>query len=1159
MNIIYSLFDAQTINNVVITLSHSLWQGIFISVGLWIYLNKSEKSKARVRYAASFFSMLILVALVILTFSSVSVYNAHAADITDNGITHKDVPISSKAGTSVSSVNAINAKAETMDAVRKYFAPASKPQSSNNSLLAKFRQNWEDIVFALYLIGVFIMTIRVLVLLGGAYKLKSSTEQDHESWRMAIFDELARKMKLVGKVVLAVSDRIVIPCTIGFIKPVILLPASILAGLDETQLRAILAHELTHIKRYDWLFSIVQMFIEAMLFFNPAMWWISRQIRLEREAVCDEGVVGQTSKPMEYAKLLLEFARLDQKPAMAAALGLKFSSGSQSPISERIKRLIIPGHRSASIRPGIVPAIIIFFFVTLAFCSFQKGTETTLEYIGRYLSPQERTEAMARINEEYSAETGFFTEDEKIIVRGQLVTVDGNSLPLRISTNCQDQEVASVNVGLEVRPDEQGYINTKLNPDGTFEFETRLKRFYIIAKPKSNYAISFFGPFEFDPAEIVEGLLLPLDPGFTSNIKFIDEQGNPVSGVNVAGGYPDPPDYNSCHYTIKSTSTDDGIAVIKNSADESANFRCEAAGYVKEARNKIRLSPDQPYVWQLTSTPATKIQVVSDVDSQPISSVAVNLHGKEYWQISSYGIDRPVNTTDDDGQIELKSLDQMEDYTVLIHFEGYQRQYLKVRGGDEIIVRLKEFMPVKGKITGDLSSLKKDEKGSYFEFSNIFRAGEHSIHSDWSGENKVYVELVDDEAHFQIDKYYGHELRIKIGSKQHKIDIDEDDISNVIIDFPLPSSYKKRNIVFNFVNSDGSANPQITGKFKLSYKDNPGVNSAEYHEIDISGGKAEVEIAIPNRISWSPTPKAGWFFYYESEEITIDHSGSKTIKCYPAGAIFGKITNPSEELSRAHMGIHIAKKSPLLDKNRHGNLQIDFKQSIDLNPDGSYYIAPVPLGGKYAISLSTGNLYWLSNDIKLSEKKPICELNISLPADLADITGHLLDPEGNPVSGASYMIYKSARHGGGAHRNDKWSTDSDGRFELTGVNPDTSVKHSVSFDAPGFIKKKQDIKIEGANRIVLERALIVTGTVFDKDTNEPASGVTINFWPEDRGELISFKVRTDSKGRFTAHQFADAEYRFGLQKDGYPAIYRSKNRINPSKDNEVELYIQKKL
>jgi ankyrin repeat protein/beta-lactamase regulating signal transducer with metallopeptidase domain len=124
------------------------------------------------------------------------------------------------------------------------------------------------------------------------------------------------------------------PVVIGWLRPAILLPASAITGLDAEQLLAILAHELAHIRRHDFLINAVQRAVECVLFYHPFVWWISGRIRVERERCCDDLAVQVCSNPLVYAQALiaLEKAR-DAEPTLAV-------QAAGSGVADRVRRLL---------------------------------------------------------------------------------------------------------------------------------------------------------------------------------------------------------------------------------------------------------------------------------------------------------------------------------------------------------------------------------------------------------------------------------------------------------------------------------------------------------------------------------------------------------------------------------------------------------------------------------------------------------------------------------------------------------------------------------------------------------------------------------------------------------------------------------------------------
>jgi beta-lactamase regulating signal transducer with metallopeptidase domain len=96
---------------------------------------------------------------------------------------------------------------------------------------------------------------------------------------------------------------------IGWLRPVILLPVSVLAGLTPQMMEAILAHELAHIRRHDYLLNMLQTAIETLLFYHPAVWWVGRKIRQERENCCDDLAVTACGDALIYARALTALSR----------------------------------------------------------------------------------------------------------------------------------------------------------------------------------------------------------------------------------------------------------------------------------------------------------------------------------------------------------------------------------------------------------------------------------------------------------------------------------------------------------------------------------------------------------------------------------------------------------------------------------------------------------------------------------------------------------------------------------------------------------------------------------------------------------------------------------------------------------------------------------
>jgi beta-lactamase regulating signal transducer with metallopeptidase domain len=158
-----------------------------------------------------------------------------------------------------------------------------------------------------------------------------------------ILDRLIERMQVSRRVRLLPTDRVDSPLVIGWLRPVILAPASVLSGLAPQQVEALLAHELAHVRRHDYLVNVLQGIAESLLFYHPAVWWISNQIRTEREHCCDDLAVEASGDVLVYARALAALESM--RPAHFKA-ALSANDGS---LLRRIQRLAdpVPAHRRA--------------------------------------------------------------------------------------------------------------------------------------------------------------------------------------------------------------------------------------------------------------------------------------------------------------------------------------------------------------------------------------------------------------------------------------------------------------------------------------------------------------------------------------------------------------------------------------------------------------------------------------------------------------------------------------------------------------------------------------------------------------------------------------------------------------------------------------------
>jgi len=168
-------------------------------------------------------------------------------------------------------------------------------------------------------------------------------------------ETLLRQFNIDRVVRLAESAMVQAPVVIGYVKPIILLPVGMCAGLSTTQLESILIHELIHIRRHDYLVNLLQSVVEALFFFNPFVWMISGILRQEREHCCDDAVVLHQGNALAYAHAL---ATLEEVRLSKAGIALSLAEN-KNQLLNRIKRIMEKSVRNYSPRERIIPVLLL--------------------------------------------------------------------------------------------------------------------------------------------------------------------------------------------------------------------------------------------------------------------------------------------------------------------------------------------------------------------------------------------------------------------------------------------------------------------------------------------------------------------------------------------------------------------------------------------------------------------------------------------------------------------------------------------------------------------------------------------------------------------------------------------------------------------------------
>jgi beta-lactamase regulating signal transducer with metallopeptidase domain len=239
-------------------------------------------------------------------------------------------------------------------------------------------------------------------------------------WQIMV-SELMKRMQIRRSVRLLSSTLNQVPAAFGWLRPVILVPMSALNNLSVQQMESILAHELAHIRRHDYLVNLLQSAVEILLFYHPAVWWVSARMRVERENCCDDIAVEICGDVKTYARALVELEELRRAPALVVAA----NGGS---LLVRIRRLLQNSSREPADRS---PAGAMLVVLTLLFVSFIALAARAQDPAVASEQPLAESGEAAPAPKEPAAAAQRVTEEEVRQITDEV---------LRVAATCTDRE-----------------------------------------------------------------------------------------------------------------------------------------------------------------------------------------------------------------------------------------------------------------------------------------------------------------------------------------------------------------------------------------------------------------------------------------------------------------------------------------------------------------------------------------------------------------------------------------------------------------------------------------------------------------------------------------------------------------------------------------------
>jgi beta-lactamase regulating signal transducer with metallopeptidase domain len=305
------------------TLVHFIWQGAALALAYAVIDRLTRRTSSALRYLVALGAFALMPIAVIATF---------AREMRTSSFTTAIV----QRETAVSRFHLSATKAAVAQDLALTASPAV---NRNRAWLADHLEPALPWIDDLWMIGVSLLALRAM---GGWCQLQMLRKRAR--WTIPSdlahqFHQISMQMQLAGQITLRISDEVISPLAMGAWRATVILPASAALRMPPSELEAVLAHELAHIRRFDYLCNLFQTAVESVLFFHPAVWWLSRTVRDRREVCCDEIAVSVCADPIVYARALLRLEE-EKTAQLQLAVALKGSNGS---LLRRVKLVLGDG------------------------------------------------------------------------------------------------------------------------------------------------------------------------------------------------------------------------------------------------------------------------------------------------------------------------------------------------------------------------------------------------------------------------------------------------------------------------------------------------------------------------------------------------------------------------------------------------------------------------------------------------------------------------------------------------------------------------------------------------------------------------------------------------------------------------------------------------
>jgi beta-lactamase regulating signal transducer with metallopeptidase domain len=975
---------------------------------------------------------------------------------------------------------------------------------------------WTPWLALIWLGGAAVMLARAGSLVMEAEKLRRGSNPLENKAMLQLIEEARRKLGLARRIQVVVTERLTSPAVMGLVTPVLILPLSLVTTLPPGQVQLILLHELAHIRRGDYLVNLCQLLAESLLFFNPAVWWISRQIRQEREACCDAMAIALAGEPLQYARTLAQVA--GEALAAAPAFG---DRRNPSGLKDRIQRLLVPGYRPAlRLTWRALAGSLGLGFVLLTLCAV--GTRWTVAAAAQLLTPQQRIDRIEKTMEAYGHPPRADSAEKTTEVSLTLRMKDGGPLPQGL------QGGTIFTTGNRSSSGPMWEIGPHFTLPGKFGSGELL-----ICLSGKDIATSYSGPFHINagPATNFE---VVLDAGFPITLRVLDaDTGAPIAGAGVEAYFLSVT-RNGLDWPVKLKTDEAGEAVLAHGAALPFNVTVNAPGYEKAEQPFEAGAPGEERRIKVRRALPTGGVVLDRTTQRPIAGASIYFLGADMLSpqnkrgyLYPRQLAAALATTDGQGRFALAQIVRNMSYGLLVTATGYGGKVLfgTLAGNTNLQAELGPELRIQGTISGDLSKLETHDGGPAIRYSRY----EMFNWASFSGDGFVPVTEEGGVGHFDFTLEEESQVELVCGGATYTRHItgpvDAWEISPV-----QPNPAHEREVVLRFEHPPGvppkGAVHLLVSRARRDW-------GYEEHDVEITNGEARLEVGVGREFSYRPGNMIGYSFADSGMVLVPDGSGPMVIPVpvVPAGAIYVKASyadgSPAGE---AGCSVSMFRPPPGIQVGSLNNAS-RYSQG-----DGSWLFiqSPVPLGGTYLAVCTWGCSFATSDPIELTDSAPDRRVDLKFDRGVT-IEGQVLPPEGRSLESATVALDWNWAGGGWSFpAMAKATPDENGRFHFKEASPSRGA-FSLTVTAPGLQTAGVPVDFDKLPlTIQLKAGLRLTGRVLEAKSGLPVISAQVTAQNREGNTWRRETALTDALGNFTFDTLWEGDFQLDVAGADYP-------------------------